>query len=245
MSLDPDLRAQLASGPSTHAWERTRHWFSAANLSGESAAQALAEAQAALSDWPAADRAASAEEWARIAAGGHPPIWWPLVRAVTIGEFADLRPLKALSDIVSLSFDQRAATVHAVDLAALPALRELALGSLGDDALATLPPLPHLLRLSMTSCGLPQDFAQRFPALQALSLSRSERLTQLPALPVDLQSLDLSGCKSLTDLAPVADCKALWQLDLRGCDSIQSLQPLRALPQLSHLRRDGDDARER
>lgn len=245
MSLDPDLRAQLESGPSTHAWERTRHWFSTANLSGESAAQALAEVQAALVDWPAADRAAGADEWARIAAGGRMPTWWPLVRAVTIGEFAELRPIEALSNIVSLSFDQRVHRVPAADLAALTDLRELALGELGDDVLPELPPLPYLLRLSMTSRGLPEDFAQRFPDLQALSLSRSEQLTRLPTLPADLQSLDLSGCKSLTDLGPLADCKSLWQLDLRGCDSIQSLQPLRALPRLTHLRSDGDGARER
>lgn len=240
MSLDPDLRARLEAGPSIDAWDALRRWLDAGARSQPPSAAALAEADVAMAAWPAGNRAATAQDWTRIAAGGRPPSWWPLVRAVTIDEFAGLEPVGALQDVVKLSFGQRAANVQVADLAALPALRELVMGGLGGDALMRMPPLPlpQLQRLSMTVDRLPQDFAQRFAQLQILSLSRSSMLERLPPLPAGLQALDLSGCPRLTDLGALQACASLQMLDLRGCDGIRSLDALRGLPLLARLRLD-------
>lgn len=239
--LDPVLRDRIV-GKAPDAWKALRAWLAEFPPEEEMAA-VLAEAEAALADWPAANRSADAGEWAMIAAGGRPPLWWPLVQAVTIDEFAELEPVWALQSVRVLRFGQRARTRRLTALSGLPHLRELALGGLGDEGLLATPPLPNLARLSVAAESLPDDFFRRFQGLSSLSLANSSRLERLPPLPSGLVELDLAGCASLGSIDAVASCANLRCLGIQGCDRLENLTPLAGLTLLERV--DMDARRKR
>jgi hypothetical protein len=239
--IDPGLRAQLAAADST-AWTALRAWLSTSPADQASSAT-LDEVEDIVAGWPLAVRTAGADDWARIEGGGERPIWWPLVRTVTIDGWTALEPIDALLDMHSIRFQQRAQTNALARLGELPTLRELVVGGLGSEGLDALPPLPHLERLSATAESLPEDFAARFPALRSLSLANSSHLSRLPVLPGGLVDLDLSGCPRLEGIAEITACEALRSIDLSRCDALQDLSALARLPAIERIRLDARRAR--
>ncbi|MFO0951649.1 MAG: COR domain-containing protein [Isosphaeraceae bacterium] len=76
---------------------------------------------------------------------------------------------------------------------------------------------------------------EKLTALRTLDLSGCKSLTDLSALEklTALNSLNLSYCKSLTDLSALEKLTALNSLDLSCCESLRSFMPVRSL--LTHL----------
>jgi Leucine-rich repeat (LRR) protein len=71
-------------------------------------------------------------------------------------------------------------------------------------------------------------------SLSFASLAISELPSELAFL-TDLTDLDLSGCRELTDLQPLAALPGLQSLNVAECDQVQDLQPLVALTSLQSL----------
>src|SRR5688500_3768097 len=69
--------------------------------------------------------------------------------------------------------------------------------------------------------SLPDDLAERFPKLTHLYLWRIEGLRTLPALPADLECLDVRGCGDLEGLPELP--KTLETLDIGECVKLQRL----------------------
>jgi hypothetical protein len=233
--IDPELLAKLVPADSA-AWDAVRAWLSATSERGSP--KALAELEEPLSGWSATVRAADSDEWARIEAGGKPPVWWPLVRTVTIDGWTSLDPLDALQGVENIRFGQRAQSSSLARLAHMPMLRDVAVGGLGSGGIDALPPLANLEQLSATAERRPLDFAARFPALRSLSLANSSQLEALPELPEGLVELDLAGCRRLTRVDGIDRCKSLRSLDLSRCDAVGDLAPLASLPAIERIRLD-------
>jgi internalin A len=72
-------------------------------------------------------------------------------------------------------------------------------------------------------------------ALQRLSLSGCRQISDLAPLAklTSLQQLSLSGCEEISDLAPLANLTLLEQLDLSWCRQISDLAPLTNLTRSS------------
>jgi hypothetical protein len=75
-------------------------------------------------------------------------------------------------------------------------------------------------------------------ALQHLDLSCCRKvfdMAPLASCAATLQHLDLSYCSELKDLTPLAACAALRRLDLSGCFALVDLTPLASCAALRHL----------
>ena len=59
-------------------------------------------------------------------------------------------------------------------------------------------------------------------------------VTAIRSMP-SLQSLDLSSCQLLRDIAPLANAARLDTLDLSNCDNLTQLHPILTCPRLANL----------
>ena len=110
-------------------------------------------------------------------------------------------------------------------------------GNCGEADLASLPVTTEGLKVitwrgKSTPTGL-----QILPNLTSLNLSQCKSLTDLSLIAnfTQLTSLNLDECKSLTDLSPVANLTQLTNLDLLSCESLTDLSPVANLTQLTNL----------
>jgi Leucine-rich repeat (LRR) protein len=97
----------------------------------------------------------------------------------------------------------------------------------------------HLLRVKTSATE--KDYVQmdKFPELQIIDFRSglNEHLTNINLLSAfkNLSTLDLSDCKSLSDLIPLSGLTNLSTLDLSRCESLSDLTPLTGLTNLSTL----------
>ena len=59
-------------------------------------------------------------------------------------------------------------------------------------------------------------------------------VTAIRSMPL-LQSLDMSSCQLLRDIAPLANAAHLDTLDLSNCDNLMQLHPILTCPRLANL----------
>ena len=71
--------------------------------------------------------------------------------------------------------------------------------------------------------------------LQCLVLTGCSALEALPPLPPSLTTIDASWCRSLSDIASLAHCRALTSLDLVSCPALHSVHPLYSCTTLQYL----------
>jgi hypothetical protein len=70
--------------------------------------------------------------------------------------------------------------------------------------------------------------------LQSLNLSHCSSVSDLAPLAamVNLQSLNMSYCDAVSDLAPLTTVVKLQNLNIRGCSSVSDLAPLEGMVNL-------------
>jgi hypothetical protein len=72
--------------------------------------------------------------------------------------------------------------------------------------------------------------------LLSLQLPRCPHLASLaPLMAMDLQTLFISGCSAVSDLAPLTALVNLQTLDMRNCDVACDLAPVEGMTNLKHL----------
>ncbi len=107
----------------------------------------------------------------------------------------------------------------------------LRLEALPDNLAERFPALTHLYLWSIVGLRTLPKLPER---LQCLDLRGCKELVKLPLLPGELETLDVGGCQGLTSLDP-ADLHKLKWLYLDGCLSLTNFGRFR--PLLSHLER--------
>jgi len=209
-------------------------------------AAAVQRAEPTIAHWPDDRRELAIELWRELASGAEPPPWLPLTRHLRLEHGDDLDGVERMPWLTSLDLTDFRGSVG--QLRELPALRWLAIGSIGIDA-ETLGALTQLetLRLVQPQYWIPLDELELPPGLRALDIRHSDiatldGLAQVPAL----QRLDLVDNKQLSDVAALAGLPALEWLSIVDCTRVADLSAiagltglrclyLRGLDRLEHL----------
>lgn len=103
-----------------------------------------------------------------------------------------------------------------------------------------LPALPKLKTLELLDCDINAISLSEMPTLSALKI-RDEWLTDVNTIASlvgssELKTLELKGCKQLSDISGLADFKSLTALSLEDCIGISSIDALAQLPELTELK---------
>ncbi len=226
----------LDEDPSEEGWAELREVLEA--WTPASVDQAVAHAEARLEGWPWALRAAGPEDWEPIEAGEGLPVWWPLVRHLTLGRHQYVDDPEVLAGLWSL---EASATELEPDLVGeLTGLRALSIAHLGAELedLEALRRLVHLERLEVVACKELQDIGAlaALKALRDLSLAACDAVRSVaPLSGLRLRTLDLRGTRQIESLAPVGELLSLEALVLRDCPWVEDLGPLGGLHSLRSL----------
>ncbi len=232
------LRDSVAAGASRTSWDIVRDCFERwpADPSRD---DALEWTTSMLAAWP--DRGYRGVSGAALdehRKGAPLPIWWPLVRHVTLLPGQPLAPIEALSHITSLWALGGATDLS--PLALLTGLRELDLSR--NEGVLTMPSLAALQQLetlTITEILYPFDLGPLagLEQLHTLFIGGNPYLTDLSPLTglPELTKLHVSACNSLVELAPIGLLSALQELNVSGLHAIADLAPVSALRSLRAL----------